>query len=82
MPRGNIVTDAEFLQLVWNIFLKEMQNWLTNDQKTNPFDPNSPLDADKFCDNLQYYWTMKFKDERVTKDKNKNKGDNTTQQNS
>ena len=59
-----------------------MQGWLTNDQNNNPFNPNNPLDADGFCDNLQRYWTMKSKDEKVTKDKSKNKGDNTTQQNS
>ena len=82
MPGGNIVTDAELLQLVWNIFPKEMHNWLTNDQKIDPVNPNNPLDADKFCDGLQRYWTMKFKDKKVAKDKTKNKGDNTTQQNS
>ena len=53
-----------------------------NDQNIVPFNPNNPLDADEFCDDLRRYWTMKFKDEKVAKDKNKNKGDNTTQQNS
>ena len=75
------MTDAKFLQPVWDIFPKEMQNWLTNDQKINPFSPNHPLDADEFCDDLHCYWSMKFIDEKLTKDKNKNKGDNTNQQN-
>ena len=35
----------------------------------------------KLPNNLQHYWTMNFKDETVTKDKNK-KEDNATQQNS
>ena len=82
MPGNNIVTDAKFLQLVWNIFPRDMQGWLTNNQKINPFNPNNPLDADEFCDDLQRYWTMKFKDEKIAKDKNKNKGDNSNQQNS
>ena len=71
MSGGNIVTGAEFLQLVWNIFPKKMQNWLTNNQKIGRFNPNNPLDADKFCDNLHHYWSMKFKGKKVTKEKNK-----------
>ena len=82
IPGGNIVTDAKSLQLVWDIFPKEVHNWLTNNQKIDPFDPNNPLDQDKFCDDLHRYWSMKFKDEKLTKDENKNKGDNTNQQNS
>ena len=82
MPGGNIVAGAKFLQLVWNMFPKEMQSWLTNDQKIDPFNPSNPLDADEFCDDLQRYWTINFKDEKVAKDKNKDKGENTTQQNS
>ena len=62
MPGGNIVTDAKFLQLIWNIFPKEMQDWLTNDQKIDRFNPNHPLDADEFCDDLHRYWSIKFKD--------------------
>ena len=82
MPAGNIVTDAEFLQLAWNIFPRDIQSWLTNDKKIDQFNPNNPLDADEFCNDLQRYWMMKFKDEKSTKDKNKNKRDNATQQNS
>ena len=61
-----------------------MQNWSTNDQKIDQFNSNNPLNADKFCDDLHRYWSMKFKDEKATKnkDKNKSKGDNTRQQNS
>ena len=55
MPGDNVLTDPKFLQLVWNAFLKEMQNWLTNDQKIDLFDPNHPLDADKICDDLHCY---------------------------
>ena len=53
-----------------------------NNQKIDPFNPNNPLDADEFCDNLHQYWSMHFKNKKVTKDKNKNKGNDTTQQNS
>ena len=81
MLGGNIVTNAEFLQLFWNMFLKERQNWLADDQ-IDPFNRNNPLDAPEFCDDLQRYWTMKFKDKEIAKDKNKNKGDNLNQQNS
>ena len=42
--------------------------------KNDPFDPNHPLDADKFCDDLHRYWSIHFKNKKVTKDKNKNKG--------
>ena len=61
-----------------------MQEWLTNDQKIDPFNPNNPLDADEFCDDLHRYWSMHYKNEKVTKDKgkDKNKGDETNQQNS
>ena len=69
MPGGNIVTDAKILQLIWNIFPKEIQNWLTNDQKIDPFNPNNPLDADKFCNDLHCYWSIHFKNEKVIKDK-------------
>ena len=79
MPGGNILTDAEFLLLVWNIFPKEMQEWLTNDQKIDPFDPNHPRDVDEVCDDLHRYWSIHFKNEKVTKDKTKNKGDQSNQ---
>ena len=82
MPGGNIATDANFLQLVCNFLTKEMQNRLTNNQKIGRFNPNHPLDAGKFCDDLHRYWNIKFKDEKLTKDKNRNKEDNTNQQNS
>ena len=44
-----------------------MQEWLTNDQKIDPFNPNNPLDADEFCDDLHRYWSMHYKNEKVTK---------------
>ena len=61
-----------------------MQEWLTNDQKIDPFNPNNPLEADEFCDDLHLYWSMHYKNEKATKDKgkDKNKGDKTNQQNS
>ena len=78
------MTDAEFLLLVWNIFPREIQEWLTNDQKIDQFNPNNPLDVGKLCDDLHHYWSMHYKNEKVTKDKSKdkNKGDKTNQQNS
>ena len=79
MPGGNILTDAKFLLLVWNIFPKEMQEWLTNDQKIDPFDPNHPGDVDEVCDDLHRYWSIHFKNEKVTTEKNKNKGDQPAQ---
>ena len=50
-----------------------MQEWLTNDQKINPFNPNHPLDAEDFCADLYRYWSIHFKNEKVTKDKGKEK---------
>ena len=82
MPGGNIATDANFLQPVCNSLTKDMQNRLTNNQKIGPFNPNHPLDAGKFCDDLHRYWSIKFKDEKLTKDKDKKKGDSANQQNS
>ena len=50
-----IFTEAEFLQAFWNIFPNVMQDWLTNDQNTNPFAPVAPLGVDKVADYFQSY---------------------------
>ena len=73
MRGNNIVTDAEFLQLVWNIFPRDMQGWSTNDQKIDLFDLNNPLDGDKFCDDLHHYWIIRYKDEKANTNKKKTK---------
>ena len=52
-----------------------MQDWLTNDQRMDPFDPANPMDADDICDNLQRYWNTHFKDEKVERMKNKRKNE-------
>ena len=51
-----------------------MQDWLTNNQKIDPFDPNNPLDADKFCDGIHCYWSIHYKNEKLNTNVNKNIG--------
>ena len=40
-----------------------MQDWLTNDQNIDPFDPDAPLDVDEIADHLQRSWQLYFKNE-------------------
>ena len=40
---AGIFADDEFKQVYWNIFPGTMQDWLTNDQSINPFDPAGTL---------------------------------------
>ena len=47
-----------------------MQDWLTNDQNINPFDPAAPLDVDEIADHLQRYWHLYFKNENQTQPSN------------
>ena len=49
---GGISTDDKFKQVYWNIFPNTMQDWLTNDQNINPFDPAALLDVDEIADHL------------------------------
>ena len=52
-----------------------MQDWLTNDQNIDPFDPAGPLDVDEVADHFQHYWQLHFKTEtrrQPADDKNKN----------
>ena len=58
-----IFTVDEFKQVYWNVFPNTMQNWLTDDQNINPFDPAAPLDVDEIADHPQRYWQLYFKNE-------------------
>ena len=52
-----------------------MQDWLTNDQNINPFDPAAPLDVDEIADHLQRYWQLYFKNEpqaQLSNNRNRN----------
>ena len=69
------MTDTRFLQLVRNLFSKEMQNWLPNNQEIDLFDPNNPLDADEFCNGFYLCWSIHYKDEKENANKSKNKAD-------
>lgn len=53
---AEILIDSEFCQAFWNMFPNLMQDWLTNDQNINPFNPTAPLDAEKFANHFQRYW--------------------------
>ena len=35
-----------------------MQDWLTNVQNLDSFDPAAPLDVDEIVDHLQRYWQL------------------------
>ena len=50
---GGIFTDDEFKQVYWNISPNTMQDWLTDDQNNDPFDPASPLDVENIAGHLQ-----------------------------
>ena len=53
---GGIFTDDEFKQVYWNTFPNTIQDWLMNDQNTDPFNPAAPLNVDKIANHLQRCW--------------------------
>ena len=71
---NGIITDDEFKQVYWDIFPNTMQDWLTNDQNIDPFDPAAPLGVDGILDHLKRYWQLYFKNKtRTQPSNNKNK---------
>ena len=60
--RGAVfLNDLDLREAFWDSFPEEMQDWLNNAQRIDPFDPNNQLDAMEIADHFQRYWNIHFK---------------------
>ena len=63
--RGAVfLNDFDLTQAFYDCFPSKMQDWLTNEQRIDPFDPNNQLDAMELADEFQRYWNIHFKNEK------------------
>ena len=79
---ARILADAELCRASWNIDPSAMQDWLTNDQNINPFNPAAPLDADMIADHFHHCWQLHHKNKRQEQtSNNKNKSNKKSRDN-
>ena len=55
--QGNTyLSDADFVAVVWRMFPQGMKDWMTIEQRTDPFDSTNPMDEAEICDFMYGYW--------------------------
>ena len=62
------MTDEAFTRMLWDSYPDDMQEWLTDEQNQDPFDPASPMDHDDITDAMQRYWNRNLKNKKPKED--------------
>ena len=74
--QGTYFDDNRFKTCVWNHFPQEWQDWMTEEQQTDPFDANNPLSTEDIIDKFQHLWNMKIRPQvKANKGRGKRKKD-------